>query len=100
MCEFATLLPSIKSVLVLVLLEVDSFESPNFPPQRFSKPFIIMSTPKDSVSQSDVNLMKREPDGSFKRADSSFRDIIEKGGKFAPEEGMSHWLIAQRFCLA
>ena len=49
-----------------------------------------MSTPKDSVSQSDVNVMKRETDGSWKRADSLFRDIIEKGGKFEPETGMSH----------
>jgi glutathionyl-hydroquinone reductase len=28
-------------------------------------------------------------DGSFKRQVSSFRDVIEKGGKFAPEKGES-----------
>ncbi|KJA23158.1 hypothetical protein HYPSUDRAFT_40330 [Hypholoma sublateritium FD-334 SS-4] len=53
-----------------------------------------MSTPKDSVSQSDVGLMKREPDGSFKRPDSSFRDVIEKGGRFTPEEGRYHLYVA------
>jgi putative glutathione S-transferase len=26
-------------------------------------------------------------DGSFKRQTSSFRDVIEKGGKFEPEKG-------------
>lgn len=26
-------------------------------------------------------------DGSFKRQQSSFRDVIEKGGKFEPEKG-------------
>jgi len=26
-------------------------------------------------------------DGSFKRQVSSFRDVIEKGGKFEPEKG-------------
>jgi putative glutathione S-transferase len=28
-------------------------------------------------------------DGSFKRQQSSFRDVIEKGGKFEPEKGES-----------
>lgn len=28
-------------------------------------------------------------DGSFKRQTSSFRDVIEKGGKFEPEKGES-----------
>lgn len=46
-----------------------------------------MSTTKDAATQSDITQMKREPDGSFKRADASFRNIIEKGGKFAPEKG-------------
>jgi putative glutathione S-transferase len=30
---------------------------------------------------------KASNDGSFKRQTSSFRDVIEKGGKFEPEKG-------------
>jgi len=35
-------------------------------------------------------------DGSFKRQSSSFRDVIEKGGKFEPEKGRYHLYV----CLA
>jgi hypothetical protein len=35
-------------------------------------------------------------DGSFKRQVSSFRDVIEKGGKFEPEKGRYHLYV----CLA
>ena len=39
--------------------------------------------------QSDISQMNTEQDGSFKRKPSSFRNTIEKGGKFEPEVGMS-----------
>jgi len=45
-----------------------------------------MST-KDTSLQSDISKMKTEPDGSFKRLDASFRNLIEKGGKFEPATG-------------
>jgi putative glutathione S-transferase len=45
-----------------------------------------MST-KDTTLQSDIGKMKTEPDGSFKRLDASFRNTIEKGGKFEPATG-------------
>lgn len=41
-----------------------------------------MSTAKD------VTKIKPQPDGSYNRAPSSFRNVIKKGGKFAPERGM------------
>jgi hypothetical protein len=34
-------------------------------------------------------------DGSFKRQSSSFRDVIEKGGKFEPEKGELDCLFDQ-----
>ncbi|KAG5637679.1 hypothetical protein H0H81_003647, partial [Sphagnurus paluster] len=46
-----------------------------------------MATSKDLTHQSDITKMKTEPDGSFKRADASFRNTIEKGGPFEPELG-------------
>jgi len=47
-----------------------------------------MSTTKDVSLQTDIGKMKTEPDGSFKRKDASFRNVIEKGGKFEPEKGV------------
>ena len=47
-----------------------------------------MSTARDTTNQSDITKMKTEPDGSFKRLDASFRNIIQRGGKFEPERGM------------
>jgi len=47
-------------------------------------------TPKmsrDVSGQSDISKMNVEPDGSFKRAPSSFRNSIQKGGQFPPEKG-------------
>ena len=35
----------------------------------------------------DPGKIKTEADGSFKRVVSTFRDVIEKGGKFEPEKG-------------
>jgi hypothetical protein len=42
---------------------------------------------RDVSSQSDIGKMTVEPDGSFKRAPSSFRSSIRKGGDFPPEKG-------------
>ena len=42
---------------------------------------------KDTTLQSDISKMKMEPDGSFKRADASFRNTIAKGSQFEPEIG-------------
>jgi len=46
-----------------------------------------MSNVRDTSSQSDITKMVRQPDGSFKRQASVFRNFIEKGGKFEPEAG-------------
>ena len=42
---------------------------------------------RDVSGQSDISKMNVEPDGSFKRAPSSFRNSIQKGGQFPPEKG-------------
>jgi hypothetical protein len=42
---------------------------------------------RDVSSQSDITKMKTEPDGTFKRAAATFRDVIERGGTFEPEAG-------------
>lgn len=47
---------------------------------------------RDVRGQSDISQMNTEQDGSFKRKPSSFRNTIEKGGRFEPEVGMSHEL--------
>ena len=54
-----------------------------------------MTTAKDTTLQSDITKMQTEKDGSFKRLDASFRNIIEKGGRFEPEIGrqLSWYLI-------
>lgn len=43
---------------------------------------------QDHTHLSDIGKMKTEADGSFKRKPSTFRNQIEKGGKFEPEEGL------------
>ena len=48
----------------------------------------FMSTQRDVSHLSDITQMKTEHDGSFKRAPSSFRNFIEKGGRFEPEKGL------------
>ncbi|KJA25452.1 hypothetical protein HYPSUDRAFT_37440 [Hypholoma sublateritium FD-334 SS-4] len=53
-----------------------------------------MSTAKDATLQSDITKMKRQPDGSFNRAPSSFRNTIEQGGKFAPETDRYHLYVS------
>ncbi|KAH0581306.1 hypothetical protein H2248_012402 [Termitomyces sp. 'cryptogamus'] len=49
---------------------------------------------KDHALQSDIAKMKADPDGSFKRADASFRSIIEKGGRFEPELDRYHLYVS------
>jgi len=56
-----------------------------------------MSTTKDTTLQSDVTKFKTEPDGSFKRVPSSFRNTIEKGGQFEPADDRYH-LYASYAC--
>jgi hypothetical protein len=41
----------------------------------------------DTTLQSDISKMKTEADGSFKRANASFRNMIAKGSQFEPENG-------------
>lgn len=67
--------------------------NPSFTRQTIAR---TMTTSRDTVLQSDITKMKTEKDGSFKRADASFRNIIEKGGKFEPESGMEGfpWYLA------
>jgi hypothetical protein len=52
-----------------------------------SKPLSTTMATKDTILQSDISKMKTEPDGSFKRADASFRNTIAKGSQFEPEIG-------------
>lgn len=40
------------------------------------------------AGKTDVSIIKNDTDGSFKRPASTFRDVIEKGGKFEPEKGL------------
>lgn len=49
---------------------------------------------RDVTDQSNIQKMKTEEDGSFKRKASTFRDVIEKGGKFAPEKGRYHLYVS------
>ena len=53
---------------------------------------------RDVSGQSDIGVMGREPDGSFKRAPSSFRNFIQKGGQFPPEKGTPSPNSESRFC--
>ncbi|KAF9051453.1 glutathione S-transferase [Panaeolus papilionaceus] len=53
-----------------------------------------MTTTSSHRLQSDISKMKTEKDGSFKRADASFRNVIEKGGKFEPENDRYHLYVS------
>lgn len=53
-----------------------------------------MATTKDTTDQSDITKMKTEPDGSFKRLDASFRNTIERGGRFEPERDRYHLYVS------
>jgi putative glutathione S-transferase len=46
-----------------------------------------MSSGRDVSGQSDISKMPASKDGQFRRKDSSFRDTISEGGKYAPEKG-------------
>ncbi|TFY76199.1 hypothetical protein EWM64_g7811, partial [Hericium alpestre] len=54
-----------------------------------------MSAPtRDVTGQTDISKMQLEPDGSFKRAPSAFRNQVEKGGKFPPEKDRYHLYVS------
>lgn len=53
-----------------------------------------MSSDRDVSSQTDISKMKTEEDGSFKRKPSTFRNTIEKGGKFEPERDRYHLYVS------
>ncbi|PPQ67223.1 hypothetical protein CVT26_007296 [Gymnopilus dilepis] len=53
-----------------------------------------MATTRDTSSQSDPTKRKTEADGSFKGVPSSFRNFVEKGGKFEPEKDRYHLYIS------
>lgn len=42
-----------------------------------------------TMAQADISIFKNADDGHFRRAASSYRDVIEKGGRFEPEKGTS-----------
>ncbi|EPQ52286.1 hypothetical protein GLOTRDRAFT_112236 [Gloeophyllum trabeum ATCC 11539] len=49
---------------------------------------------RNAEEQSDITRLKFEADGSFKRLDSSFRNQIQKGGKFEPEKDRYHLYVS------
>ncbi|KAJ7598950.1 glutathione S-transferase [Mycena floridula] len=51
-------------------------------------------TTRDVSHLSDIAKMKVEPDGSFKRKDASFRNIIEKGSKFEADKDRYHLYVS------
>lgn len=55
-----------------------------------------MSDAQGVGDQSDLTRVPKEKDGSFNRQVSSFRDTIEKGGKFEPEKGLSFFISFPR----
>jgi hypothetical protein len=58
-------------------------------------PALKMSTDK---SDAQKNITKwASTDGHFRRQVSSFRDVIEKGGKYAPEKGGIHSTVKAEF---
>lgn len=58
-----------------------------------------MSSNKDTTDHSDINKMKAQKDGSFKRLDSSFRDFIVAGSKFEPEAGTHPRILSSSYVL-
>jgi len=47
----------------------------------------MSSTQRDVSHLSDISQSKMADDGSYNRKPSTFRDVIEKGGKYEPEKG-------------
>lgn len=62
-------------------------------PPSGSKSLSTTMATKDTSLQSDISKLKTEPDGSFKRADASFRNMIAKGSQFEPENGGFKYLL-------
>jgi len=54
----------------------------------------MSSDQRDVALQSNIALSKKTEDGSFNRRPSSFRDVIEKGGKYEPELGRYHLYVS------
>ena len=48
----------------------------------------MFDSARDVSTQSDLKQLKREADGSFNRAPSTFRDIVQEGSKYEPEKGI------------
>jgi putative glutathione S-transferase len=48
----------------------------------------------DGVWRRDAQLAPASGDGAFIRPDTSFRDLIEPGGRFAPEAGRYHLYVS------
>jgi len=46
-----------------------------------------MTSTKNTSDLSDIGKLRTEPDGSFKRLPSSFRNFIKNDGQFLPEKG-------------
>jgi glutathionyl-hydroquinone reductase len=47
----------------------------------------MSSNQRDVSHLADISKSKMADDGSFIRKPSTFRDVIEKGGKYEPEKG-------------
>jgi len=47
----------------------------------------MSSSQRDVSNLADIAKSKTAEDGSFNRKPSTFRDVIEKGGKYEPEKG-------------
>ncbi|KAI5123234.1 hypothetical protein M0805_001323 [Coniferiporia weirii] len=54
----------------------------------------MSAPPRDVRNLTDIAQMKTDGDGSFKRRPSSFRNTIEKGGKFEPEKDRYHLYVS------
>jgi hypothetical protein len=48
---------------------------------------IVPMTTQNTNAKHEVGNIPAAPDGSFKRPASTFRDVIERGGRFEPERG-------------
>jgi len=55
---------------------------------RISFRTFAMTSTHDTSLQADIGKMKLEADGSYNRAASSFKNSIQKGGRFTPERGL------------
>ncbi|KAF8438129.1 glutathione S-transferase [Boletus edulis BED1] len=53
-----------------------------------------MTSTRDTSLQSDIGKMKLEPDGSFNRLPSSFRNWIQKDGQFTAERDRYHLYVS------